>query len=533
MKKVKIYDTTLRDGSQSEGVSFSLNDKLRIAQKLDEFGVHYLEGGWPGSNPKDIEFFEKVKSLKLKRIRVTAFGSTRRKDLKASADPNLKALIDSRTDTVTIFGKTWDLHVREALKATLEENLDMISDSVRYLKTRVEEVIYDAEHFFDGYKGNREYAIGTLKAAAEAGADTICLCDTNGGSLPGEIRDIIIDVGKHIKTPLGIHTHNDGELGVANTLAAVLEGCSHVQGTINGYGERCGNVNLCSVIPNLQLKMGYSCIAPGRIKDLTYVSRYISELANMMPNMHQPFTGASAFAHKGGIHVSAVMRNPRTYEHIEPSAVGNRRRVLVSELSGRSNIIEKASEFNIDLSNNREVVTEVLDRIKSLEHEGYQFEGAESSFELIIKKALKDYKKFFTLKGFRVIVEKKEDGSSATEATIKIEVNGEMEHTAAEGDGPVNAMDNALRKALEKFYPEIRQMRLNDYKVRVIDGKAGTLAKVRVLAESTDKADTWGTIGVSENIIEASWQAIVDGIEYMLLKNKGRKKMIKKRGERS
>lgn len=520
MRKVKIYDTTLRDGAQAEGISFSLEDKLKITRALDELGIHYIEGGWPGSNPKDIAFFKEVKKLKLKTAKIAAFGSTRRKGIKAKDDQNLKTLIDSRTPVVTIFGKSWDLHVKDVLRTSLEENLEMIFDSVKYLKAHGKEVIYDAEHFFDGYKANADYAIETLLKAIESGADNLSLCDTNGGTLPWEIRDII----KKIKTklpanfPLGMHAHNDAGFGVANTVEAVRGGVELVQGTINGYGERCGNANLCSVIPNLQLKLHLRCLSGENLKNLTRVAHYIDEMANVVPNTRQPYVGNSAFAHKGGIHVSAVEKTPRSYEHISPEQVGNRRRILVSELSGKSNILWKAKEFKLDLAEKPEETKKLVGLIKQLEHEGYQFEGAEGSFDLLIKKSLGKHKKFFDLAGFRVSVEKREDGKLISEATIKVKVKGKFEHTAAEGDGPVNALDNALRKALEKFYPQLKEMSLTDFKVRIINPAAGTKAKTRVLIESGDRKDRWSTVGVSENIIEASWQALVDSIEYKLLK---------------
>jgi 2-isopropylmalate synthase len=518
MTKVKIYDTTLRDGAQAEGISFSLEDKVRIAQQLDELGVHYIEGGWPGSNPKDIKFFQRMKRIRLKNAQLTAFGSTRRAKYPAEKDPNIQALLESETKVVCIFGKSWDLHVRIALGVSLEKNLELIEDSISYLKKKRKEVIYDAEHFFDGYRDNSTYALKTLKAAQEAGADWIVLCDTNGGTLPLELAKIMREVRKKIKVPLGIHAHNDSGLAVANTLAAVQEGAVQVQGTINGLGERCGNVNLCSVIPNLQLKMGMECIKKKQLARLTEISRYIAELANLPHNEKQPFVGNSAFAHKGGIHVSAVKKDPMTYEHILPELVGNHRRILVSELAGRSNILYKAKEYGLDLEKKTPQTVKVLQDLKRLEDEGYQFEGAEGSFELLMKKALGKYKSLFDLEGFRVTVEKRKDGTLNCEATIKVKVGGVEEHTAAEGNGPINALDHALRKALEEFYPSLKKVRLTDYKVRVLDVKRGTAAPVRVLVESRDKKGSWGTVGVSTNIIEASWQALVDSLEYKLLK---------------
>jgi len=518
MTKVKLYDTTLRDGAQAEGISFSLEDKVRIAQKLDELGIHYIEGGWPGSNPKDIKFFQRMKRVRLENTKLTAFGSTRRAKYPVEKDPNIKALLESETKVVCIFGKSWDLHVKVALEVSLEENLKLIEDSTSYLKKNKKEVVYDAEHFFDGYKDDPIYALKTLRAAQAAGADWIVLCDTNGGTLPFELSKIMREVRKKIKVPLGIHTHNDSGLAVANTLAAVQEGALQVQGTINGLGERCGNVNLCSVIPNLQVKMGMECVKKKQLSRLTEASRYVAELANLPHNEKQPFVGNSAFAHKGGIHVSAVKKDPRTYEHILPELVGNHRRILVSELAGRSNILYKAKEYGLDLEKRTPQAKKVLADLKNLEDKGYQFEGAEGSFKLLMKKALGKYRSLFDLEGFRVIVEKGADGSLLCEATIKVKVDGRPCHTAAEGNGPINALDHALRKALEEFYPSLKKVRLTDYKVRVLDVKRGTAAPVRVLVEARDKKERWGTVGVSTNIIEASWQALVDSLEYKLLK---------------
>jgi len=518
MGKVLIYDTTLRDGVQGEGISFSVEDKLKIAKKLDDLGIHYIEGGWPGSNPKDILFFNQVRKLGLRRAKIVAFGSTRYKGRRASDDPNLNTIIEARPEAACIFGKSWRLHVKYALRTSLAENLKMIFDSVKYLKSKGLEVIYDAEHFFDGYFDDRLYAMETLRQAANAGADNISLCDTNGGMMPGQIEDIVKEVKKEIKIPLGIHTHNDSEMAVANSVIAVKSGCVLVQGTINGYGERCGNANLCSIIPNLKLKLGINCISDKRLETLTEVSRYVSEIANMVPQDNQPYVGNSAFAHKGGVHVSAVAKYTRTYEHVPPERIGNRRRILISELSGRSSMLSKAKEFKIDFRERTREVEELLLKVKQMENQGYQFEGAEGSFELLMKKTIGKHKTFFDLEGFRVIVEKDEKGRLRSEATIKVKVKGKEEHTASEGDGPVNALDNALRKALERFYPELKSMSLTDFKVRVIDAAQGTAAKVRVLIESRDEKDEWGTVGVSENIIEASWQALVDSIEYKLLK---------------
>lgn len=523
-KIIEIYDTTLRDGSQAEDISFSVDDKLRITEKLDELGIHYIEGGWPGSNPKDAEYFKKVKKLPLKNSVITAFGSTHRPKIKVENDSNVKSLIASEAKIFTIFGKTWDFHVTEALKVSLEENLELIFNTITYLKKYAEKVFFDAEHFFDGYKDNSEYALKCLKTAEEAKADCIILCDTNGGTLPAEVAKIVKDVTESINVPLGIHAHNDSDCAVANSIVAIINGAVQVQGTINGFGERCGNANLCSVIPNLQLKLGYRCIDDYKLKKLTEVSRFVYEIANLIPFKRQPFVGESAFAHKGGVHVSAVRKRPETYEHIRPELVGNRQRILVSDLAGKSNILKKAEEFNIPLEPNSLEVQAIVDAIKTLENEGYQFEGAEASLELLFRKTLGLKRKFFDLIGFRVIDEKRKgDEPTLSEATIMVKVGKNIEHTASTGNGPVNALDNALRKALERFYPELKRVRLKDYKVRVVNSGKGTASKVRVLIESGDDEDVWSTVGVSENIIEASWQAIVDGIEYKLCKEKIKK----------
>lgn len=515
-KEIKLFDTTLRDGSQGERISFSVEDKLRIAKRLDEFGLHYIEGGWPGSNPKDLLFFEKAKQIRFKHAKIVAFGSTLRAGNQPEKDANLRALLHADTPAVSIFGKSWLLHIETALQITAEENLNLIESSVAYLKSQAKEVIYDAEHFFDGYKDNPDYALQTLLAAEHNGADVLVLCDTNGGTLTAELSQIISDVSQCVQAPIGIHAHNDSELAVANTLTAVELGCVHVQGTINGYGERCGNANLCSVIPNLQLKMGYSCVPNKRIPKLTALSNFVSEIANLSPYSNSAFVGKSAFAHKGGVHVSAVMKEARTYEHISPAHVGNQRRVLVSDLSGRSNILYKAKELQVDLSGGQEKVRDIVQELKELENLGYQYEAAEGSFKLLIQKKLEDWNDFFQLEGFRVIIEKNASGESRSEATIRLNVNGNIEHTASEGNGPVHALDKALRKALEKFYPEIQEMNLADYKVRVLNEKDGTAAKVRVLIDSSANGSTWGTVGVSENIIDASWQALMDGFSYYL-----------------
>jgi len=524
MHQVKLYDTTLRDGVQGEGISFSTADKIRITEKLDSLGINYIEGGWPGSNPKDIEFFKRVKKINLKTAKITAFGSTRRKNIDACKDTNIRMLLEADTPVVTIFGKTWLLHVTDVLHASSEENLKMISDSIRCLRKEGREVLYDAEHFFDGFKDNPKYALATLKAAEGAGADCIVLCDTNGGTLPDELKNIIKNLKKTIKAPLGIHVHNDNGMAASNTITAVQLGIVQAQGTINGYGERCGNADLCNIIPNLKVKLGINCVTDKQLSRLVEVSRFVDELANLRHNSKLPYVGESAFAHKGGMHVDAVRKNSHTFEHIRPELVGNERRILVSELSGKATIQAKAEEFGIDLERNTPEAKEILQTIKRLENEGYEYEAAEGSFELLIKKALKRHRKFFDLEGFRTIVEKSKDGRIITEATVKIKIGNKIVHTAGEGDGPVNALDNALRKALENFYPEIKGVRLVDYKVRVLNPKEGTAAKVRVLIESTDEKKMWGTIGVSENIIQASWQALVDSVEYKLLREEDKKK---------
>ena len=520
MKDVLLYDTTLRDGCQAEDVSFTLEDKLRIAAKLDELGIDYIEGGYPGSNERDADFFKRVKKLKLKNARVASFGTTMKVGIKPSQDFNLRVLLAADTPVVTLVGKTWDLHVRDDLRISQKANLDIIADSIAYMKKRVDEVVFDAEHFFDGFRANPDYAIECLKAAQEGGADWIVLCETNGGRLPGEIREALTQVNRAVKTPLGIHCHNDGELAVANTLAGVEMGVTQVQGTINGFGERCGNMNLISVIANLQLKMGKKCVTPAQLKKLREVSQLFYELANINPNKRQAYVGDSAFAHKGGLHVSGVIKNPETYEHIDPEVVGNRQRVLVSDLSGRSNVVYKGKEYGIDLKDQNDAVKEVLRRTKELEGQGYEFQAAEASFELLIQEALGKKKKNFSLIGFRVIDEKRKEGEAPiSEATIQVGVDGEMEHAAAMGNGPVNALDQALRRALTKFYPALKQVELLDYKVRVLSSGQGTAAVVRVLIESGDGKDRWGTVGVSHNVIEASWQALVDSIDYKLYKD--------------
>ncbi|AEC52255.1 putative alpha-isopropylmalate/homocitrate synthase family transferase [Pyrococcus sp. NA2] len=517
-RRVELYDTTLRDGSQMEGISFSLEDKLKITEKLDEFGIHYIEGGWPGSNPKDIEYFKAVKDLPLENAKIAAFGSTRRPRVKVSEDPNLNALIESEATIATIFGKSWDLHVTEALRTTLENNLQMIAESIEYLREHGMTVFYDAEHFFDGYRANPEYAMQTIKVAEEAGAERIILADTNGGSLPSFVKKVVEEVKKEIKVPLGIHAHNDSELAVANSLMAFEAGVVQIQGTINGYGERCGNANLISIIPALELKYGVKVVGKEKLKKLKELAHFVAELANMEIPRNQPYVGDSAFAHKGGVHVSAVLRDPRTYEHIDPELVGNRRKVVVSELSGKSNLIYKARELGIKLDEDDPSLPNIVKKIKELEFKGYHFEAAEGSLELLIKKVKGEYRPSFELERARVITEIFPDKPPISEATVVLRVKGRNVLSASEGNGPVNALDLALRKALMELYPEIKEVKLVDYKVRVLGSDKGTGAKVRVLVQTSDGKRTWGTVGVSTNIIEASLNAIVDSIEYWLMK---------------
>ncbi len=522
MTRISIYDTTLRDGSQGEGVNFSLQDKLLITRRLDAAGFDYIEGGYPLSNPKDAAYFGAVRDIELKHARVAAFGMTRRRDVAADDDHGMKALVAAGTAVITIVGKSWDLHVQDVLGASLEENLRMIADSVGFCAARAAEVIYDAEHFFDGYKRNPDYALRTLQAAAAAGAAWIVLCDTNGGSLPEEIAAAVAIVGREISVPLGIHTHNDGDLGVANALAALQHGARQVQGTINGLGERCGNVDLCSVLGNLALKYReFEVLAPGKLEHLTELSRYVYETANMNFRPNQPFVGASAFAHKGGMHVHGIRKNAATYEHVSPAAIGNERRVLISELSGKSNVAEKLKEYGLEQDGF--LLARVLDRVQDLENEGYQFEATEASFVLLVERLAKRHRAWFEPLGYHVSVNGKLglDPSTSTEATIKLRVGNVIEHTVSEGDGPVNALDGALRKALEGHFPRLKEMQLADYKVRVINARAGTAARVRVVIESKDRDIVWGTVGVSENVIEASWLALVDSFEYKLAVDSG------------
>jgi 2-isopropylmalate synthase len=514
--KIELFDTTLRDGTQGEAINLSVQDKLLIAAKLDEFGIDVIEGGWPGSNPRDEEFFQKAKSLHLHNAQLCAFGSTARSLNNVATDFNLQALLKAETPAISIFGKTWRLHSEIGLGLNESENEELIYKSVSFLKSNGRRIIYDAEHFFDGYKDDPDFAIKMLKAAEQAGADVLVLCDTNGGSLPDEVFKIVSNLKRIFNTKLGIHTHNDGELAVANSFAAINAGAVHVHGTINGVGERCGNANLCSIIPGLILKLNKATKQELKLEHLTSVSNYVYELMNLVPNMRAAYVGKSAFAHKGGIHVSAVLKNSKMYEHIQPENVGNKQRVLVSDLSGQSNIKYKAKELGIDLSDNKEISKKLVDYIKSLEYEGFQFDGAEASFELLLRSELGEFKPFFNVLDSKVNVLYDNKGRSYSEVVLKVEVDGEIEHTASDGDGPVNALDNALRKALVRFYPEIGLIKLIDYKVRVLDGSDGTSAKVRVMIESSDGTDTWTTVGVSENIIEASFQALSDSINYKL-----------------
>lgn len=519
MNRITIYDTTLRDGAQTEGVSFTVNDKMKIATKLDELGVHYIEGGWPGSNPKDRDFFKLAKKHKWKNAKIAAFGSTRRANVKACDDGNLKELIKSDTPTITIFGKSWDLHVTDVLKTTLDENLKMIFESVKFLKDKKREVFYDAEHFFDGYKRNPEYALKAILAAQEGGADCIILCDTNGGTLPIEVKNIILGIKDKIHVPLGIHTHDDMAMGVANSIAAIEAGVVQVQGTFNGLGERCGNADLTTIIGILHTKMKLKSIPDAQVNKLMETCYFISEISNFKLPDNEAFVGHSAFAHKGGVHIDAMLKNPLAYEHIDPSVVGNHRRFVTSELAGKMPIVIKAQELDVHLDKKSPEAKKLQKALQKKEHEGYQFEAADASFELFIRRSLKKYKPFFKLEGFKVVTEKRFDGKIFAEASIRVNVNGEDKYCAVEGDGPVDALDKGLRQALNKFYPQLAQMRLIDYKVRVLDTKEGTAAKVRVLIESQDPADSWTTVGVHENIIEASWEALIDSIEYKLLKD--------------
>ena len=518
MEKVKVYDTTLRDGMQAQGVSFSLQDKLLIAEHLDKISLDYIEGGYAASNPKEMQFFEQIKDKGLSHAKIAGFGNTRRADCSCDEDASLQAILKCGAEVATLVGKSWDMQVLEVLKCSLEENLSICAESVEYMKSKGLEVIFDAEHFYDGFKANPEYSMQVLAAAVDAGADTLALCETNGGALPHEVYDITKEVCERFpNTTIGIHTHNDSDCAVANTLAAVKAGARHVQGTINGIGERTGNANLCSIIPNLTFKMGFETIGLDNIKKLTQTSRFVFEMANMSPAMNLPYVGESAFAHKAGLHVNAILKNKKTYEHLEPELVGNQRHFLISELSGASNILAKLEKTKI--GNDKKLAREILDTVQKLEAQGYQFEAADGSFDLIVKKVTGEYSQAFDLEKYHVNVERSGQGERMTEATVKISVDGKSEHVVGEGDGPVNALDAALRKSLEGFYPNLKDMHLIDYKVRVVNAKAGTAAKVRVIIESKDKDTSWGTVGVSENIIDASWKALKDSIEYKILKD--------------
>ncbi len=520
MKKIAIFDSTLRDGAQAAGVSFSVNDKIKICKYLDNMGIKYIEAGNPGSNPKDLEFFDRVKKeVKFYNSTLTAFGSTRRKGVKAEEDSNLQSLIAAGTDAVAIFGKSWDFHVTEILHVSLDECIEMIKDTILFLKKNNKEVIFDAEHFFDGYKHNKEYALRAIISAQEAGADCICLCDTNGGCFPDEIYNIVLDVKKYINVKLGIHTHNDTGMAVANSIMAVKAGASHVQGTFLGIGERCGNANLSTIISNLELHTDYETIDKSYLKNMTSTALKISEIANQELDSQMPYVGNHAFAHKAGMHIDGVIKASQSFEHVSPESVGNERKFLMSEVAGRSTLIQKIKRIDPNIEKDDPITKVIIDRVKELEHQGYQFEGADGTFELLVRKALGTYKPFFDLESFKIIGEndKKAEEFSAS-AIVKLSVNGEVEMTAAEGNGPVNALDKALRKALEVFYPSLKEMRLTDYKVRVLEGGRATDSQVRVLIESRDLTSKWTTVGVSTDIIEASWIALVDSIEYKLIK---------------
>jgi len=518
MERIKLYDTTLRDGMQAEGVSFSLEDKLSIARCLDGLGVDYIEGGYAASNPKEMQFFAEAAKLRLKNSRMSAFGSTRRAEMKVSDDVSLNSILACKTPTATLVGKAWDMHVTTVLSCSLDENLQLCADSVEYLKKNGIETIFDAEHFYDGYRANPEYAMKVLAAAAEAGADVLVLCDTNGGSLADEVYEITRGVcEKFSPIVIGIHAHNDSDCATANTLAAVRAGARHVQGTMNGLGERCGNANLCIIIPNLSFKMGFDCLTPEKIKTLTEVSRFIFEIGNLTPVTNMPYVGESAFAHKAGLHVDALRKSKRTYEHIDPALIGNERRFLISELSGKSNVMAELEKANI--AEDKKLAKKILIHVQKLENEGYQFEAANASFDLLVKRIMGTYKPFFELIKYYVTVERRTSGEMVNEATVKLKVGDRVEHVVGEGDGPVNALDAGLRKALENIYPAIKDVHLTDYKVRIVNAGAGTAARVRVIIESRDKTSVWGTVGVSENIIEASWLALVDSVEYKLQKD--------------
>lgn len=525
MKKIVIYDTTLRDGAQGEGVSFSGPGKIRVAKRLDQLGVDYIEGGFAASNPRDMEFFHEIRKEKLTHAKIAAFGSTRRAHVPVGEDVGVRALLEAKTPVCTFFGKSWRLHVTDVLKVPEKEALAMIADTVRVLKEHGKDVVFDAEHFFDGYKDCPEFARAALTAALNAGADCLCLCDTNGGTLPHEIAAIATEVIRDFPVRIGIHTHNDSDLAVANSLEAIRVGATQVQGTINGYGERCGNANLCSIIPNLVLKMGHTCLREGSLKQLREAALFVDEMANLRPNRKAPYIGESAFAHKAGMHVDAVRKNPRSFEHVLPECVGNQRRILVSELSGASNVFLKAVEMGLNLDKSSPEIKEILRELERLEKEGYAFEAAEGSFKLLIQKVLKEHRPFFDLEGYRVIVEKRHKGEPCiSEATVKLTVKGKTVQTVGEGNGPVDALDHALRNALLHFYPQIKGVHLTDYRVRILDPGEATAAKTRVVIESSDGTTTWGTVGVSPNIIEASWEALVDGVEYKLFQEEKKAK---------
>ncbi|MFW5870946.1 MAG: citramalate synthase [Verrucomicrobiota bacterium] len=519
MKNTQLYDTTLRDGAQAESVSFSVTGKLKLAVRLDEFGIDYIEGGFAGANQKDISFFREVRRHEFRHAKVVAFGSTRRARTRVQDDPFIKSILEAGTPVATIFGKSWRLHVTDVLRTSLTENLAMISDTCAFLKDQGKEMFFDAEHFFDGFKSDPEYAMKTLGAAVSAGADMVVLCDTNGGSMPHEVFEITRKVVEEIGAPVGIHTHDDSGLAVANSLEAVRAGAVQVQGTMNGYGERCGNANLCTLLPILALKMDRKCHAANKLDKLREVSLFVDDLVNLRPDSRAPFVGASAFTHKAGAHVNAVEKNPKSFEHIEPGKVGNERRVLLSEHSGSSSVLLKAVEMGLGKRTSREDMREILKSLKELESKGYAFEAADASFRMLIQKVLKEHISFFELEGFRVIIEKRgKDDPCLSEATVKVKVGGEIEQTVAEGDGPVNALDGALRKALLRFYPEVSDVFLTDFRVRILDPEEATAATTRVLIESGDGMETWGTVGVSENVIEASWEALVDSVEYKLFR---------------
>ncbi|NOX89959.1 MAG: citramalate synthase [Calditrichaeota bacterium] len=513
---IELFDTTLRDGTQGEGVNLSIHDKLSITERLDDFGINVIEGGWPGSNPKDEEYFKEVKNLKLKQASICAFGSTARYPDKVEEDRNLNMLLGAETEVISIFGKTWRFHSSVTLGLTDDQNAELIFRTVQFLKKHGRRVVFDAEHFFDGYKDDPEFAVRMLKAAEQGGADILVLCDTNGGSLPSEISRVFGEVRQRVSRPLGIHAHNDGEMAVANTIAAVQAGAVQVQGTVNGIGERCGNANLCSVLPNLMLKLNLKTQSPVNLQNLTNLSRFVYEVANLAPNTRAAFVGKSAFTHKGGIHVSSVLKDSRMYEHISPEQVGNRRHVLVSDLSGQSNIRYKAHELGIDIADKREFSKNFVQYIKSLEYEGFQFDGAEGSFELLLRSELNTYSPFFEIIYAKINVLLNDGDTDYSEAVLKVKVGDEIEHTASDGNGPVNALDNALRKALMRFYPEVANIHLVDYKVRVLGDKSGTGARVRVLVETGDGKNSWSTVGVSHNIIKASLQALSDSLNYKI-----------------